>query len=58
MTLEKKLHVLLDISDNAKLTAIINSLRDSFPFVRSERYISKSILLIKRILRTLINKKK
>ena len=57
ITFEKKLHVLLAILDNYQLTVVMNSLRDSFPFVRSKRFISKSIILIKRILRTLKKKK-
>jgi hypothetical protein len=57
MTIEKKLHVLLENLDNAQLTVIMNSLWGSFPFVRSDRFISKSIILIKRMLRTFIKKK-
>jgi len=58
MTIEKKLSVLLKNLDNVQMTIIMNGFWEIFPFVRSDRFISKSIILIKRKLRTVIKKKR
>ena len=54
---EKKLNVLLKALDNVQMTNIMNGLRKNLPFIRSDRFISKSIILIKRKLRIFIRKK-
>jgi len=48
---------LLKALDNVQMTNIMNGLRKNLPFIRSDRFISKSIILIKRKLRILKKKK-
>jgi len=54
---EKKLNVLLKDLDNVQITLIMDGLWNNFPFVRSDRFISKTVILIKQKLRIFIKKK-
>ena len=55
-TIENKLLILLNDIDNIQIDFIMNSFRNNFPFVNPS-FISKNIILIKRMMRKLIKKK-
>jgi len=56
--IENKLNVLLGNSHDIKVDILIDSLYRNFPIVQKKRFIGKSILFIKLIIKKLVNLKK
>ena len=57
ITIENKLYALLKNLDNVQMNLIMDGFWNNFPFIRSDRFISKAVIIIKRKLCILIKKK-